>query len=213
MAPERQKTPRQSSHHNATPLIHHWLKAQLHALSSSLLGEWIMCWLSDEPKSSCTRWWLTNCYNSPGISDMFTYTHTLSLTLTHTFQSTGNLILISISVVCVCVASGGWLPVGNVIPEFPSGSICPTGDREHTWTHTCMHVYWRTWLTLHYAASTALSPSWRGKTWGNWGALLVDDRTQCDPFLLERESMFGANLKHTEISQARWYKNTRYLVM
>lgn len=80
---------------------------------------------------------------------MFTYTQTL----THTFQSAGNLILISISVlcvhVCVCVASGGWLPVGNVIPEFPSGSICPAGDWEHIRTHK--HAY-----ILTYTADATL---------------------------------------------------------
>lgn len=53
--------------------------------------------------------------------------------IVHTFLRAGNLILISINGCrrCVCVPSGGCFPVGNVIPDFPSGSICPAGDRGH----------------------------------------------------------------------------------
>ncbi|KAI3360994.1 hypothetical protein L3Q82_013195, partial [Scortum barcoo] len=40
--------------------------------------------------------------------------------------------------------ASGWLPVGNVIPEFPSGSICPARDLEHTRTH--MHAYVLTYM-------------------------------------------------------------------
>lgn len=108
----------------------------------------------------------------------------------------------------VCVASGGLLPEGNVIPEFPSGSICPAGDCEHIWTLewcTCMHTLWRTGWRCTRPALKHWGKA-NGQTWGKKGALWVD--------LTEWHPVKGnLCLKLIwSISQASWYQNTLYLV-
>ena len=79
-------------------------------------------------------WWFPDCYRSLCPGDMLI--HMYAFYLLHTpIQNTCRLGLISIS--DVCVASGGQLAAGNLVPEFPSGSICRLSKRR--WIDTDVH--------------------------------------------------------------------------
>ena len=174
-----------------------------------------MCWLSDDSKSSSMRWWLTDSYNSPGTGDMFTYTHIHTHSRAQGTLSWLAVVMCVCVCVCVCVGREGGRE-GGIFRWMASWRECDS--RVPIWIHLS---HWRfgTYLHTHTYALTYMH--WRytmpaPKLWARAEGVRRGVRVLCwwtsvQPSL--NRSLCLELIWSTEISQASWYKNTRYLVM
>lgn len=142
--------------------------------------------VSDGPKSSDD--FLNATDPSAPVTCWYACMH--SIISIHTLQNTWRLGLISISHVCM------WLTVDGLLwgTWFQSSHLDPFV----VWAHVDV-------LILTYTTDvTVMLMAWR------WNMAHL---TGFDPVLLDWQSALGANLRHTENSQASLDKNTHYLVM